>query len=180
MYQNDIALHGGRARGGFLGLLLVLTLAGAAACTDMAKASPLTHARRSPEALARAAIEAVQAGDEDALAALLITRSEYESLLWPVLPDRDQMPFEFAWSFTAPRSRKARRAAIAEYEGVPLELVRVEVGKDVEQYEELALYRRSRMVVRRTDTGEEGLLPLMDTLVEMGDGWKFMNYVDGT
>lgn len=147
-------------------------------CSDLASDSPLDHARRSPEALARAALEAIEAGDEERLAELMITRGEYETLLWPVLPDREQMPFDFAWSYTAPRSRNARRAAIQRYESVPLGLERVELGEDVERYESFALYRRSRMWVRRPDTGQEGVLPLMDTLVELEGGWKFMNFVD--
>ncbi|MGK7310759.1 MAG: hypothetical protein ACN0LA_00835 [Candidatus Longimicrobiales bacterium M2_2A_002] len=158
--------------------LLLLGATGPLGCSDLAGSSPLADARRSPEALARAAVEAVARGDVDGLDALLVTREEYETLLWPVLPDRNQMPFEFAWSITAPRSRKARRATIAEYRGVPLELERVELGTDVERYREFTLYRRSRMWVRRPDTGAVGVLPLMDTLVEMDDGWKFMNFVD--
>lgn len=139
---------------------------------------PLDHARPSPEALARAALDAIESRDEDALADLMITREEYEDRLWPVLPDRSQMPFDFAWSITAPRSRKARRAAISEYGGVPLELERVELGVDVERYASFTLYRRSRLWVRRTDTGAIGVLPLMDTLVAMDGGWKFMNFID--
>lgn len=152
-------------------LLLVAALAG---CAD----SPLSHAHRSPEALAQAALEAVTVGDAEGLDAVRVTRDEYETLIWPVLPDRELMPFEFVWSITEPRSRKARRAAIAEYKGVPLELERVELGDDAERYQELTLYRRSRMWVRRTDTGAVGVLPLMDTLIEMDGGWKFMNFVD--
>lgn len=147
-------------------------------CTNDAAHSPLANAHGSPEALAQVALDAIAQGDGDRLTALVVTRDEYETLLWPVLPDRNQMPFEFAWSITAPRSRKARRAAIAEYEGVSLELERVELGTDVERYEEFTLYRRSRMWVRRPDTGAVGVLPLMDTLVEMDGGWKFMNFVD--
>ena len=90
-------------------LAATLTAAGCDAPVD----SPLANPRPSPDALAAAALEAVQAGDEDRLAALMITRDEYETLLWPALPDRHQMPFEFAWSVTAPQSRKARRRAIA-------------------------------------------------------------------
>lgn len=165
--------------------LLALALAcaamagGLAGCSDLATGSPLAEARRSPEALAEAALTALEAGDEERLTSLLITRDEYESLLWPVLPDRDQMPFDFVWSITGPRSRKARERALGEYRGVPLELVRVELGDDVERYDAFTLYRRSRMWVRRPDTGVTGVLPLMDTLVEMEGGWKFMNYVDG-
>lgn len=159
----------------------VLALVGAFAlmsCSDMATDSPLAQARRSPEALAEAALEAISAGDDHGLAALMITREQYETLLWSALPDRTQMPFDFAWSVTGPRSKKARRAAITDYQGVPLELERVELGDDVERYDEFVLYRRSRMWVRRTDTGDVRMFPLMDTLVEMDGGWKFMNFVD--
>lgn len=159
------------------GLMLMATLV-AGGCAGPTTSSPLDHGRRSPEALARAAIEAVETGDEAGLAALMITRAEYERLLWPVLPDRHQMPFDFAWSVTGPRSRKARRNALTDYGGRPLELVRVELGRDVERYDAFTLYRRSRMWVRNRDTGEEGVLPLMDTLVEMDGAWKFMNFVD--
>lgn len=157
-----------------IGTVLLTTALVVTGCAD----SPLADARRSPQALARSALEALKQGEADGLDALRVTRDEYETLIWPVLPDRTQMPFEFVWSVTDPRSRKARRVAMAEYEGVPLELDRVELGTDVERYEELTLYRRSRMWVRRTDTGAVGILPLMDTLVEMGGGWKFMNFVD--
>lgn len=158
--------------------LVVFAILGAPGCSDVATDSPLGHARSSPEALARAALDAIEAGDETRLAALLITRDEYETLLWPALPDRHQMPFDFAWSYTAPRSRSARKQVLSRYEGVPLELERVELGAEVERYEGFALYRRSRMWVRRTDTGEIGMLPVMDTLLEMEGGWKFMNFVD--
>lgn len=136
------------------------------------------NARTSPEALARAAVEALNAGDEEALDSLRITREEYETLLWPVLPDKDHVPFEFVWSVTGPRSRKARREVMGEYEGIPLEFVRVDLGEEVESYDEFTLYKDARMTVRRTDSGDEGLIPLMDVLVEMGGGWKFLNFAE--
>jgi hypothetical protein len=136
------------------------------------------NARTSPEALARAAVEALNAGDEKALDSLRITREEYETLLWPVLPDKDHVPFEFVWSVTGPRSRKARREVMGEYEGITLEFVRVDLGEEVESYDEFTLYKDARMTVRRTDSGDEGLIPLMDVLVEMGGGWKFLNFAE--
>ena len=145
-------------------------------CSDLATDSPLANARRSPEALARAALGALATQDDEALRALMITREEYETLLWPSLPDRKHVPFEFAWSVTGPRSRKARRLALADLRDVPLELVKVDLGDEVEAYDDFTLYQEARMSVRRTDTGEEGFLPLMDTLIEMGGGWKFMNF----
>jgi hypothetical protein len=168
--------HMHRWRGGVL--LLLVTLGAIAACSDLAQGSPLANARTSPEALARAALGAVTANDEEFLSALMITRDEYETLLWPSLPDRNQMPFDFVWSITGPRSRKARRVVLEEYGGLPLELVKVDLGGDVEEYDAFTLYREARMTVRRTDTGQEGTFPLMDTLVVMGGGWKFLNFVE--
>jgi hypothetical protein len=178
--MRSTLLSAARRSAGLALLLVVLPSVGTTACSDRAARSPLADARRSPEALANAALDAINAGDEDGLVSLMITRDEYENLVWPILPDRNQMPFAFAWSITGPRSRKARNSVLNDYRGVPLELVRVELGQgeNVEHYNELTLYRRSRMVVRRTDTGAEGVLPLMDTLIEMNGGWKFMNFVD--
>lgn len=159
-------------------LLWLVTFWAVSACSELAQGSPLANARTSPEALANAALAAVAANDEETLSALMITRDEYETLLWPSLPDRNQMPFDFVWSITGPRSRKARRVVLEEYGGLPLELVKVELGEDVEEYEAFTLYREARMTVRRTDTGQEGTFPLMDALVVLGGGWKFLNFVE--
>lgn len=131
---------------------------------------------KSPETLAEAALEALFAGEEDALAALMVTREEYQTFLWPSLPDKNHVPFDFVWSLTGPRSRKARREVMGDYGKVPLELVKVDLGEDLESYDEFTLYRKARMTVRRTDTGAVGLIPLMDVVVEMGGGWKFLNF----
>ena len=146
--------------------------------SEVAPDSPLGEARTSPEALAEAALDALAARDDSALAALMITREEYETLLWPSMPDREHMPFAFVWSVTGPRSRNARRQALSELGGAPLELVRVDLSDDVEAYETFTLHRGARMTVRNRETGQEGRIPLMDALVEMGGGWKFMNFED--
>ena len=160
----------------------VVVLLSTAGCgelsSELAPDSPLVEARTSPEMLAEAALAALAARDDSALAALMITREEYETLLWPSMPDKEHMPFAFVWSVTGPRSRSARRNAVSDYGGAPLELVRVELSDDVEAYEAFTLHRTARMRVRNTETGQEGLIPLMDALVEMGGGWKFMNFRD--
>jgi hypothetical protein len=130
----------------------------------------------SPEALAEAALKALETADDDALDALRVTRDEYESLLWPALPDRNYVPFDFVWSLTGPRSRKGRQEVMGEYGGLPLELVRVDLGEEIEAYDEFTLYREARMVVRRRDNGAEGMIPLMDVVVEMDGAWKFLNF----
>ena len=160
-----------------LAWLTVLFLFGLpTACSDLARSSPLSHARTSPEALARAALDALEAENEEALKSLMITREEYLDLLWPSLPDQEYVPFDFVWSITGPRSRKARRQALQDLGGLPLELVKVDLGDEVEAYDAFTLYKEARMTVRRTDTGAESVIPLMDVLVEMDGAWKFLNF----
>lgn len=159
-----------------LGVALLFVVGAAGACANATNASPLSHGSISPDALAEVALEEFRLGNEDALNGLRISREEYETLLWPVLPDRNQVPFDFVWSLTEPRSRKALREVMGEYAGIPLELVKVELGKKVETYPGFTLYQDARMTVRRTDTGAQGLFPLMDVLVEMDGRWKFLNF----
>ncbi len=160
------------------GSLTALTLLAMAGCSDLGTESPLSHARTSPEALAAVALEAVAEQNDSLLNTLLITREEYETLLWPVMPDKETTPFEFVWGMAAPRSRKARGEVMSDFQGIPLELVKVDLGDEIEAYDEFTFYRDARMTVRRTDTGEEGIFPLMDVLVVMDGGWKFMNFKD--
>ena len=162
-------------------LLLALGVSAAlAGCTDLATESPLSNAYRSPEALAEAALSAIAAQDEDALQALLITREEYETLVWPVLPDsRGSTTFDFVWGISSPRNRKARREVLEDFRGIPLEVVGVDPGGDIEAYDEFVLYREAILTVRRTDTGQEGRMGFLDVLIEMEGGWKFMNFREG-
>lgn len=158
-----------------LGTWLVLLLVTGAGCSELAANSPLDGARSSPEALARTALESLRDEDAEALRTLLVSRDEYEELLWPSLPDRNHVPFEFIWSITSPRSSKALRYSMAEYGGRDLELVRVELGDDVEAYDTFVLHKDVSMILRDKETGHEGPV-LMDVLVEMKGGWKFLNF----
>ena len=158
--------------------LLVVALLGATACADAVASSPLETAYGSPQALAEAAVAALVAQDEPALAALAVGREEYEALLWPELPDAEHVTFDFVWGMSQPRTRKARRNQLRDYEDVPLEVVRVELGGEAEVYESFTLHKDCQLIVRNGDTGQEGRIPLMDVLVEMDGGWKFLNFRD--
>ena len=158
------------------GLLLAgFVLAG---CADLVAGPRLVESRSSPEALAEAALEALAASDDDGLARLVVTREEYETLLWPSLPDRDYVTFDFVWGMSQPRTRKARRGQLSEYGGLPLELVRVERGTEKEVYDHFTLHKDVQLVVRNARTGVEGRIPLMDVLLEMDGRWKFLNFRD--
>jgi hypothetical protein len=167
--------HGLRARATLArrGVAALLSLS---LLTGCAPDTPLENAAGSPEALVESVLSAVAAKDEAALKALLVTREEYETLLWPEMPDKDYTPFEFVWSLAQTNSRKGIRQVLSSYGGLRLELVSVEFPEDPEVYESFTMRPGARVVVRRPDTGEEGVLPTFDVFVEYGGGWKLLNY----
>ena len=162
--------------------MVVCLTAGVSGCStsEVVTDSPLANAYRTPAALAAAALEAIAAQDEDALQLLLITREEYETLVWPILPDsRGSTTFDFVWSISSPRNRKARREVLEDFRGIELEVVTVDPGVEIEAYDDFVLYKEAILTVRRTDTGEEGRMGFLDVLIEMDGGWKFMNFKEG-
>ena len=96
----------------------------------------------------------------------------------PELPDARHVTFEFVWGMSHPRTRKARRNQMRDFEGVSLEVVRVDLGEAKEIYDTFTLHKDSRLWVRETESGAMGRLPLMDVLGEMQGAWKFLNFRD--
>ncbi len=148
---------------------------GATGCAEAANAV-MEGFSESPEDLIRTALVAVANEDRSALAALLVTREEYETVLWPELPDGRYTPFEFVWSLASTNNRKGLRQLLAEYGGMRLELVSVTFDGEPEVHDHFTLHPDVRVTVRRMDDGVEGTLPSFDVLVKVGGGWKLMNY----
>jgi hypothetical protein len=136
----------------------------------------LTNARSSEEALVEAVLEALSEGDQERLEALLVTREEYETLLWPAMPDGKYTPFEFVWGLNQANSRKGLRQLVHGYGSLPLELVSVELPNTPEKYRNFSLHQGVEVTLRRVDTGDVGILASFDVLVEYGGGWKLLNY----
>lgn len=154
---------------------LLFLAAGAWGCIEAEASSALAYARSSREALVQAVLEALETGDGEAAQRFLLTREEYETLLRPKLPDGEYTPFDFVWSLAEVGNRKGLRQALSEYGGMSLELVSISYKEEPEVYPSFTLHPGAQVRVRRTDTGEEGILPSFDVLVEHGGGWKLMN-----
>ena len=45
-----------------------------------------------------------------------------------------------------------------------------------EHYESFTLHQGVSVVVRRTDTGEEGILSSLDVFIEQSSGWRLPNH----
>lgn len=145
-------------------------------CRDAAARSPLANAERSEGALVEAVLGALVDADRVALQGFLLSREEYETFVWPELPDREHTPFEFVWSMNEVNSRKGLNQLLATYGGLTLEVVSVTFTEEPEVYDSFALHPGVEVKVRRTDTGEEGVLPTFDVFVEYGGRWKLLNY----
>lgn len=165
----------GAARFWFRLVLLATVVVVPNACTEASARPALANARGSAEALVTAALEAIEAEDEEALKGLLITREEYETLLWPEMPDGEYTPFDFVWSLAETNNQKGRKQALSAFGGVPLELVSISFAEEPEVYQSFKLHPGVEVMVRRPDTGEQGLHPSFDVLIEYGGQWKFLN-----
>lgn len=140
--------------------------------------SGLANALSGPRAVIRAALEAVEREDEQALLDLLLTREEHRTLVWDSLPEKSYFSFDYVRLLNEKNSRKAITRALERYGGHGLELIDVEYEKDTETYGDVTLHRGAKIRVRRASDGEEGEIALVDVLFERNGGWKLMNYVE--
>ena len=167
-----------RAAGAWVALVALMWTG--AACAGEARAEvPLENVYASPEALVDAVLAALRAEDEEALQAFLISRSEYETALWPEMPDGDYTPFDFFWGMAALGQRKGLGQLINRYGGLDLEVVSITIPDDPdtkESYASFTFHKQVEVVVRRMDTGQEGELPSFDVFLEYGGAWKLANY----
>lgn len=165
--------HGGLIRWVAVAVLSAPLLTG---CSEASARSQLNSARRNEEALVEAVLEALSRQDEVALQGFLISREEYETLLWPEMPDKKYTPFDFVWGLNAANTRKGLAQLVSHYGGAEFELVSLDFTEEPEVYESFRLHPGVAVEVRRLDTGEVGLLPSFDVFIEYGGEWKLLNY----
>lgn len=145
---------------------------------DLQARSGLAGAFPSPEAATQAALDALGAGDREAMEALLLTREEHRNLIWDQLPEREYFSFDYVRFLNEKNSGKALSQALGRYRGSELELLSLSFEKESETYSDFVLHRGAKLTVRRPSDGREGELQLVDVFVERNGGWKIMNYVE--
>lgn len=158
---------------GFLGTLCLSTcLALACGRGDGA----LSHSKGSPEELAQAVIDGLEARDRAALEALLVTREEHRDLLWDELPERTYISFEVARELNERNTRKGLTRALDRYGGQAYEVLGIEFTDPPEVYETFTWHFGPRLRVRRLSDGRDGELPILDVVLERNGRWKLMNF----
>lgn len=150
--------------------------ASAVSCGDPGPSHRLDNARPSAETLVTGVLQALHTSDDEALQRFLVTRDEYETALWPQMPDGEYTPFDFVWSLNVVNSRKGLRQLLDRFGGDRLELVSIQFTEEAESYEGFRIHPGARVVVRRTASGETGTLSSFDVFVEHESGWKLLNY----
>lgn len=140
------------------------------------EASGLEHAFRSREALAKGVLAAIERGDEEALRRYLVTEEEHRTLLWDQLPESGYLDFRYARRLNERSTGKAIRRVLERYGGQPLRFVGLTFEKETEAYDGFALFRGAALRVRHASTGAEGVIPVLDVLLERNGWWKPMNY----
>jgi hypothetical protein len=146
------------------------------ACGEAEAAPPtLSNAYGSPDALAEAVLHAIRHEDRDALDALRVTQEEHRQYLWEELPESQHVPFDFAWGLNDANSRKGIDQVMAAYGGTDFELVSIVFTRSPETYSTFTVHFGTELRVRRLSDGQEGVLPILDVVLERGGEWKLMN-----
>jgi hypothetical protein len=136
----------------------------------------LAHSHRNLERLCIEVLDALRQQDGDALRALMVTREEHRDLLWQQLPSSQHFEFDYVRSLNERNSSKAIRNALNDYGGADFEFVSIEFTEPSEQYDGFTLHFGAQLMVRRASDGEEGILPILDVVLEYDGRWKLMNY----
>lgn len=124
----------------------------------------------------QAVLDALEKGDRAALEKMRVTREEYETLLWPQLPESHDLTFDYAWHLNEHNSSRALDRALEHFTGVRFALEDVRFTEPVEEYDGFSLHLGARVAVTRLTDGMRGELRILDAMVEMNGGWKLLNF----
>ncbi len=165
-------------------LLLVSALA---ACHPASVASEATNLEPalsgtfdSPEALARAVLEAFAKQDVETLKSLPLSKEEFRLYVWSKLPasrpERD-VPFEYGWGDLHQKSVNAIASNYARHKGRELELLSIRFQDGETDYETFVVHRKSELRVKDRANGEEETLELFGSVMEWKGKYKLFSYV---
>jgi hypothetical protein len=142
---------------------------------------PLTGGRDSLSSLARAVLSALAAARPDSLAALCVTRAEFEHILWLDFPESRPvtgLTAEDAWRPLAMRLSGGIAGAMSELGGRQLRLERVEATLGVKEYVNFRLHRGIVITARDETTGERVETRFLRTVVERKGRYKIYSTDD--
>jgi hypothetical protein len=154
--------------------LAVLWLAGAG-CTST---SPLAHTFSTPEAVARAVLEALATGDRARLEALALNEEEFTNHVWPELPaarPERNLPLSYVWGDLRQKSSQTLTSTMVRHSGQRYTLHAVTFS-DVTPYAGFRVHRAATFRVRDA-AGRETDIRVCGSMIEQQGAWKVFSYV---
>ncbi|HWI19137.1 MAG TPA: hypothetical protein VNT81_15390 [Vicinamibacterales bacterium] len=164
--------------------LLVAAIALAmAACTNPSEPSragvPLAQTFETPDALARAVLDALARRDVAALRSMALSEAEFREYVWPELPvsrPERNVPFDYAWGQMNQRSEGSLGDTVGRYGGRPLRFVSTRFTGDTTTYQTFSVMRASEIVA--TDEGGKDLvLRLYGSALQKDGRYKLYSFV---
>ena len=147
---------------------------------DVGDAS-MENAADSLEGLGKAIVEALNAGDAQALAAVAITEREYKDRFFPITihhPSGRGLGADIAWAELHGESQGDMQTSLERYGKQSLQFVRFD-SKSVDERPKVKLHRRPKVVVEDA-SGEERTLVMVGSILEHtpSGGFKVLAFRD--
>ena len=139
---------------------------------------PLAHAHDTPEALARAVLAAIAAGDRSGLESLALSEAEFRGHVWPSLPaarEERNLPFSYVWGDLRQKSRQSLSSILSEHGRKQYELVAVTFDGETD-FGPYTVHREATFMVRTPSGGTESVR-LCGSMIEHDGRWKVFSYV---
>ncbi len=156
---------------------VVIGLAGAG--PGCASRPTLVDTRDSPEALARAVLEAFGGRDVRALAGLALSEREFREVVWPELPasrPERNLPFGYVWGDLDQKSRARLGVLLANHGGKRFTLSSIAFTGETTSYGAFSVLRDSELRVV-DESGQSLTLRLFGSVLKTGDGrFKVFSY----
>jgi hypothetical protein len=157
-------------------LLVLAGLLVGAACAS--EPPPLDPTFDSPEAVARAVLDRLAAGDADGLRRLALTEQEFRQRVWPDLPasrPERNLPFSYVWGDLKQKSDGSLATLIARHRGRHVELDAVRFGGRT-PYRSFVVHRDSVFAIRASG-GPVEEVRVCGSMIEQDGRWKVFSYV---
>jgi hypothetical protein len=139
----------------------------------------LRNTRESPEALARAVLEAVAHEDRDALRRLALDEEEFREQVWPDLPasrPERNLPFGYVWTDLRSKSEGSLAGTLGAHRGREYELISMTFTGETTRYNTFLVHREAELAVRDRG-GEVRAVRLFGSVIEKNGRFKVFSYV---
>jgi hypothetical protein len=158
--------------------LLALTLCVAVACSCASRLE-LDNALDTPEALARALLDALAENDRASLERLTLSEDEFRGLVWPELPaarPERNLPADYVWTDLHQKSRAALGRLLVRHGGRRYQLESVTFRGESTVYATVQVKRESELFVRDA-AGTVHSLRAFGSMVNRRGRYKVFSYV---